>query len=272
MSLLMFGPITFVAWASSLFVRDRSEGEWRSTSSVVGLLGRFVQLLWQPGNAPSPFAGTIIALLSTLTLVGLWPLLREIGGTLTLLALQPMPNYTYSLNDATRSIVEALSSPRYWFRLWQWELWAVGRWWVLFGTLTLVWLAAAAPFDLRGQKTRLREALARLLAFAPWFIVLEVAFLVGVWVQSPSTVPEPSTGFVVGIFSWDLWHWDCWLDREWLIRGVVPMFAAGLVFFRRVLGWWWFAAVVAATCLIPLALMLSIASTVAFQNGFPPLC
>jgi hypothetical protein len=271
MTLLILGPIAFVTWASSLFVRDCSAQKQRSTSTVIDLLLRPVQLLGQPDNAPPLLAGSIIALLSTLTLVGLWPLLREVGGTLTLVALQPIPDYTYSLNDATRSVVEAFSSPRYWFRLWQWELWAVGRWWLLFGTLSLVWLAAAAPFGLRAQKTRVRDAFARLLAFAPWFIVLEVLFLAGVWVHSPSTVPEPSTGFVVGIFSWDLWHWDCWLNREWLIRGALPTFAVGLVFFRRVLGWWWFAAVVAALCLIPVALTLSIASTVAFQNGFPPL-
>ena len=106
---------------------------------------------------------------------------------------------------------------------------------------------------------------------APWLIVLEVAFLIGVWIESPNTVPEPSTGFVVGIFSWDLWHWDCWLDRGWLIRGALPTFIAGFVFFASVLRWWRVASVIAALVLVPVALLLSVACTVAYQNGAPPL-
>ena len=111
--------------------------------------------------------------------------------------------------------------------------------------------------------------LSRFLAFAPWLVVLEMSFLIGVWLRGPTTVPEPSTGFVVGIFSWDLWHWDCWLDRGWLVRGAVPTLLAGYVFFARVLRWPRPAALVAAAVLVPLALMLSVACTVAYQRGFP---
>jgi hypothetical protein len=54
------------------------------------------------------------------------------------------------------------------------------------------------------KSERVTATLARFLAFAPWFIFLELALLIGVWIESPNTIPEPSTGFVVGIFSWDL--------------------------------------------------------------------
>jgi hypothetical protein len=241
-----------------------------SESAVVNRLLRPFRLLRQSDNAPSLIAGGTIAILSTLSLVGLWPPLREIGLNLSLFAIQPIPNYTYSSNDAVRSIADALSSAPYWSRLWQWELWSVGRWWLLFGAITGVWLISSSSF-LRSNAGRARQILARFLAFAPWFIVLEVAFLIGVWIESPNTVPEPSTGFVVGIFSWDLWHWDCWLDRGWLIRGVLPTFIAGVVFFRQVLRWRWTAAVIVALIVVPIALLLSVACTVAYQNGFPPL-
>lgn len=236
---------------------------------VLRCLLRPFQSLRPPAQTPTLAAGSLIALLSTLTLVGLWPLIREVGLNLSLFALQPIPNYTYTSSDAARSVTEVFGSAGYWIRNWQWELWAVGRWWLLFGVLTALWLIASAP--IRFRLTHAQHGWARFLAFTPWFIVLEMTFLIGVWIESPLTVPEPSTGFVVGIFSWDLWHWDCWLDRGWLIRGAMPSFVAGIVFFRGVLQWWWSAAIVAAVLLVPIAILHSIACTVAFQNGWPPV-
>lgn len=146
----------------------------------------------------------------------------------------------------------------------------MGRWWLLFGTITLLWVAVSLPLKRWLKIGSTLGILARFLAFAPWFIVLEVAFLIGVWINSPNTVPEPSTGFVVGIFSWDLWHWDCWLDRGWLIRGALPTSLAGTVFFAGVVQWRWPFAFFAAMLLVPVALMMSVACTVAYQHGFPP--
>jgi hypothetical protein len=226
--------------------------------------------LWQGATAPTLPTSLIVAALSMLTLVGLWPLLREVGLVVSLLARQPVATYTYTWADAGRSMSEAFSSSRYWLRLWQWEAWSAGRWWLLFGAILLAWLTLSMPLRRRLKLEPLSATLARFLAFAPWIIVLEVAFLIGVWIESPSTVPEPSTGFVVGIFDWKLWHWDCWLDREWLVRGALPTFLAGAVFFAGVLRWRWPVAIVAAIVLIPIALLLSVACTVAYQNGLPP--
>jgi hypothetical protein len=226
---------------------------------------RFLGLSHAAGG-PSLAAGATVAIISTLVLVGLWPMLREVGLWFAIAANEPK---IFSLEDAARSIGECATSGRYWFRLWQWELWSVGRWWILFGGVLVLWLAARAPFSTRASGESWTCALARLLAFAPWLAVLEMTFLIGVWMRSPSTVPEPSTGFVVGIFSWDLWHWDCWLDREWLVRGAVPTLAAGYVFFARVLRWNWLAAAMAAILLVPVAIWLSIACTVAWQHGLP---
>jgi hypothetical protein len=217
-------------------------------------------------GGPSLAAGAAVAIISTLVVVGLWPLLREVGLWFALTTTQPE---AYNLADAAHSILECVTSSRYWVRLWQWELWSLGRWWILFGGMTALWLAARAPFSWRTKGDDSARVIARLLAFAPWLVVLETTFLIGVWISSPVTVPEPSTGFVVGIFSWDLWHWDCWLDREWLVRGAVPTLIAGCVFFARVLRWPWPAAVIAAICLIPVALLLSVACTVAWQHGLP---
>jgi len=163
----------------------------------------------------------------------------------------------------------AFAEPGYWYRSWHWEVWAVSRWWLLFGGLTLTWIVASLPVRQWLQPESAWQTLRRLLAFAPWLIMLEVAFLIGVWVEGEPTVPEPSTGFVVGIFSWDLWHWDSWLDRGWLLRGALPTLFAGTFFFRYVLRWPWWAAALAATFLIPPALLLSIACMVAYRHGLP---
>ena len=233
--------------------------------------------------------GVVVAASSMLVLIGLWPVLREVG---LQLAVATSGVEWFTLETAIDSLYDTLRSSRYWLRLWQWEAWSVGRWWMLFGAMATVWLVAQRIADwpsrakaesgkpkADGDEAKAESGkpkaegtatvFARLLAFAPWIMVLEILFLIGVWVSSPQTVPEPSTGFVVGIFTWDLWHWDCWKDREWLIRGAAPTFVVGAVFFRQVLRWPWIVAAIAAVGLIPVALMWSIACTVAWQNGFP---
>ena len=275
MTFLLLFPLVIVGVLRAPFVRFGTIAKHRCPPDgpIASMLLRSLRFLglWQPEDAPSLVAGLTTALISTLALVGLWPLIREIGLNLSLATLQPMGYGPYTWGDATRSMMEIFPTARYWVRVWQWEAWALGRWWLLFGIIVLAWLAVSVPFKRWLKIDRASSTLARFLAFAPWFIVLEVAFLIGVWIESPATVAEPSTGFVVGIFSWDLWHWNCWLDRGWLIRGALPTFVTAGVFFVGVLRWRWPHAVVAALILVPIALILSVACTVAYQNGFPQL-
>ena len=234
-------------------------------------------------DCPPLAAAALVAVISTLVVVGLWPVIREVGLQFSLAAYR---SDIFSLESARRSMTEAFASSRYWLRLWQWELWSLGRWWLLFGGMLGLWLVAswrmlpASEPTLAASPTtvvpapvlesqRWTSALARYLGFAPWLVVLEMAFLIGVWIREPSVVPEPSTGFVVGIFAWDLWHWDCWLDRAWLVRGAIPALLAGYVFFTQVIRWPRPAALLAAVILVPIALLLSVACTVAYQHGFP---
>lgn len=271
MALLLLFPLVVVGVLREPFVRLGTISnyacptEGRMASSLRRPL-RFLGL-WQPSHAPSLVASLTTGLISTIVLVGLWPLIREIGLNLALGTLQPIEKYTYTFNDAARSMRDAFSETEYWTWVWQWELWSLGRWWLLFGALVLFWLAASLLLKRWFEFECVTSTIGRFLAFAPWFIVLEVTFLIGVWIESPGTVAEPSTGFVVGIFAWELWHWDCWLDRGWIIRGALPTFIAGVVFFPSVLRWWWVPSAIAAIILVPIALLLSVACTVAYQNG-----
>jgi hypothetical protein len=225
---------------------------------------RFLGLL-QPEQIPSLGSCAIVALVTTGTIVGMWPLIREFGVTLAVA-------FDWGTDQAWKTaqgMPNTFRSSRYWLSLFKWELWAVGRWWFLFGAITLLWIFVSTLRERRPRSQLGSDLLKRLLLFAPWIVVLEVSFLIGVWIADPQpVVPEPSTGFVVGIFNWKLWHWDCWLDRGWLIRGAAPTFVAGTVFFRTVLRWHWLAVVVGALCLIPIALTLSIASTVLYSDLF----
>src|SRR5262249_6978051 len=124
-------------------------------------------------------------------------------------------------------------------RLFDWELWAMLRWWILFGTWATAWLVVARPLRYRWPLEPPAACYRRLLAFAPWLVTLEIAFLIGVWMTTPNVVPEPSTGFVEGIFSWDLWHWDCWKGPTWINRGLLPTWLIATVFARCVLRWRW---------------------------------
>jgi hypothetical protein len=229
-------------------------------------LQRVVQFLGlcQPEDGPSLSSALVIALVSTVTTVGMWAAIREVGLTMALVRVWPLEQVW----KVAQRLPEELADSAYWLRLGTWEWWSIGRWWLLFGAITLVWLVVSMPVKPRIRRERAGETWSRLLTFAPWIVVLELTFLIGVWIATPNVVPEPSTGFVVGVFSWNLWHWDCWLDRQWLIRGAVPTFAVGLVFFRHVLRWHWAAAAVAALCLIPVALMLSVAATVLYIDLF----
>jgi hypothetical protein len=221
-------------------------------------------------KSPSLRDALLIAALYSLTLVGLWPALREIG---LQISMSTFHSGGWTLTSAWQSFAEAIASGGYWLRLIKWETWSLGRWWLLFGLLTLLVLdlsqLESRLFSRTGWRLPVVETIARWLAFAPWLVALEMAFLIGVWIRSPNTVPEPSTGFVVGIFNWSLWHWDAWLDRGWLVRGAVPTIIVASVFFVQVTRWHWWEALLAAILLVPVALLLSIATTVAYQHGFP---
>jgi len=252
-----------------------ADGPWRALAWP-RRIGRWLGL-GRVDDAPSLAAGACVAILSSLVVVGLWPILREVGLQFAIASKEPE---LFTWERAASSIIECATSRRYWWRLWQWEAWSLSRWWLLFGGIAAAWMvigelagwrrvshreeASRSPRNASGWPT-----LARLLAFAPWLVLLEMTFLVGVWISSPNTVPEPSTGFVVGIFSWDLWHWDCWLNREWLIRGAIPSLVVGYVFFRQVTAWPRSAAAIGAMALIPVAIAWSVACTVAWQCGLP---
>ena len=112
-------------------------------------------------NKPSLVAGFATALISSVTLVGLWPALREIG---LMLALTSTQSVAETWQYALRSMPDAFSDGSYWLRLWQWELWSLGRWWLLFGEIMIAWLAASLPFN-RGQCVdRTSRTVARFLA------------------------------------------------------------------------------------------------------------
>jgi hypothetical protein len=227
-------------------------------------------LLLLPSSTQVGFRRSIlIAVSGSLALVGLWPLMRWLGefvSTWVWMRLHyPEP---LTLTEQLKVIVldrgPSLLRPYYWVRICTWEAWSLLRWWLLFGLITLIWDVVAWYREESGR------CLVRLPLLAPWLIVIETLFLVGVWLDGLGVSPEPATLFLVGVFSWDKWHWTCWLDRDWLIRGAVPTFVCGLVYFRCVLRWHWVATMIAAAALIPLALMTSVAWTRLYIDLFNP--
>lgn len=250
----VLGWVGVVPRASALQVATDSRLV-RGSLTVLGLLGlrhAVGEVSWRRSLA--------VALIYSGVAIGLWPLVREAGLIIALLKTDGLdvPRYV------SRLWLEATHSLAFWQRLWKWEAWSLARWWLLFSALTLAWVAATGVFS----RSR-AQAVPRLLAFAPWIVLLELAMLVGVWLQQSNVVPEPSTGFVVGIFNWGLWHWDAWLDRFWLVRTTVPWLVIGTLFFRQVLGWRWKWSAMATVLLLPVAIWLSIATSVAYSNGLP---
>ena len=215
---------------------------------------------------PSLKTGMQIGFVTMALFIGLWPVIRELAVVLNL-------SIVWGVSEAwawTRlNFLKSLGSLEFWMRQWTWELWSLGRWWILFGLITAAWSLVSFPFQKLRARRYASDLFARLLCFAPWIIVLELSYLFGTWVGGANTVPEPNTGFVVGIFDWELWHWNCWRDERWLRRAAVPTILAGYMFFRAVLHWWRIPSAILSILLVPIAICLSIATTVAFQNGLP---
>lgn len=190
----------------------------------------------------------VFAAATTLMVVVAWlPVRQFLGGVALGFAWGSARAWAHSIHPST---LARLKNPTLWYRLATWEAWSIGRWWLLFGVLTLIAFrrGQTAP----GGRSPLAAATHRLLLFVPWIGVLELGYLIGVWINSPDTVPEPSTVFITD------WTWDGWLRAVWLTRGVGPTLAVGLVFFRCVLRWGWWAAIAGAAVLTPIAINLSL--------------
>jgi hypothetical protein len=217
----------------------------------------------QPEKPPSLGSSLVVAIVTTATVVVMWPAIRELGLTAAVgLDGRPM----FPVPDIVRSLPETFGHFWYWCRLWAWEVWAVARWWLLFSTLTALGIWATIPARRWTDVEPWSATVSRLFLFAPWLVVLEIAFLAGVWLYEHDVVPAPDAGFAITNFHWKQWHWDCWLDRQWLVRGAAPTWIAGYAFFRTVLRFHWMFAVVGAILLIPFALTISIGWTVLYLD------
>jgi hypothetical protein len=225
------------------------------------------RILWLAGAAQPPLFRSAIplAVVSTLVLVILWPYLREFGLAVSVMISEGVVS-GWPILTAIPSILT--DHGRQW-RVCRWEAWAMLRWWLLFGAWATLWLVTSWPLRTRRKLESPVDCYRRFFAFAPWIVVLELLFLVGVWIDSHNTVPEPSTGFVEGIFSWGLWRWDCWKGAVWITRGWLPTWIIASIFARYVLRWRWAPAVVSAACAVPIALDLSVAWTVWYSHALP---
>ena len=117
-------------------------------------------------------------------------------------------------------------------------------------------LAAIFPVVFSGNAFQIstRSGVARFVAlafFAPWILVLEIGFLVIAYIGC-DCVPEPSTLFVSGG-----WTWSRWLHSDWLTRAI-PLFLVALTYFRTVFAWRWTACTIAACIFVPVGLNVSV--------------
>jgi hypothetical protein len=221
---------------------------------------RSLGLAGRPAAVPTSRA-VLFAAATTLMVVVAWlPARQFLGGVALGFAWGPARAWEHSIHPNS---LARLKDPYFWYRLATWEAWSIGRWWLLFGGLTLLalWGVRRTP----ERRLPLAAAAHRLLLFAPWIGLLELGYLIGVWINSPDTVPEPSTIYIMD------WEWDGWLRTVWLTRGVVPTLAVGLVFFRCVLRWGWWAAIAGAVVLTPIAINLSLVWSLLYLRWVLPM-
>src|SRR5262245_19830473 len=107
MALLLLVPLATAALLQAPLVRarkiteDASAGRWQKIVALLVWPIRWLGL-WQPDEAPALLAGLATAIICSCVLVGLWPVLREVGAVLSILSLQPIDSYTYTWHDASR--------------------------------------------------------------------------------------------------------------------------------------------------------------------------
>ena len=147
-----------------------------------------------------------------------------------------------------------------------WEMFSIIRWWLLYGAIAIAWLAIRLPLGRRWKIESARECLSRFLAFGPWLVVLDIAFLVGIWTRFANSSPNQARCFpmasLLGISGTGI----VGVVRTGLFAALVPSLLVSSLFFRWVLRWSWFPAVAAAACLVPATLLWSIAWSVAYLN------
>jgi hypothetical protein len=182
-------------------------------------------------------------------IVGLWPIWREAALDLGILMAIMWAQHDYM--SFSREWQHIAHDVQFWKEIWWWEAWSLARWWLLFALLTL----ATVRFSLR-ERPAIAAAIA-LLRFSPWLIVLELGYLVGVWIarKSVGVVPEPATFFATdwGFRQFGILRYVPF----WLRRGAMPSLIVGLAFFRMVPKWRWGMAIVGTLLLVPVAVALS---------------
>ena len=151
------------------------------------------------------------------------------------------------------SLTELMTSRSRWIWLSVWEIWSLSRLWVPFAILTLV---------LSGIRGDIRMGLRRLLLFAPWLIVLELAFLfLGTFICS--CIPEPSTLFYS---DWEYVRWQTLVNAFWLKRAAVPSLIVGVFFLRYVISMRWRSALPLALLVYPLVALVTILWSILYEQ------
>lgn len=221
---------------------------WPATWTALVRPGWAMELARWPTKAPAPRLWAF-ALAWMGVVVVLWPVSVFTG--ICVIAWFAWPHQGFL--DIAGESQKYLQRPQTWLRLWRWEGWNASRWCVLLGACGWIGGRWLLPHATEGQRGGASLALARLLMLAPWVVLAELMFLIGVWVDDPLVIPETATMFHTGE-----WRWDCWLMRVWLIRGALPSFILGAGLFHYVLELRWRLALPLALAFVPIALQLSV--------------
>ena len=208
-----------------------------------------------------PPASIVVVVTIALTLLA-WRPIRIVGqffsGMPTFYGTESFPSYV-----ADSWSWAEWADPLGWKVNLMWEAVSLSHWWLHFAMLGVLGTSIIA---MRGGDWKFKERLRRFLWFAPWVMFLDLMLLVASWMLKPTTVPEPSTGFVVGVFRWELWHWDCWLDSFWLLRATLPCTLVTAVFVRRVCDANWIVSLFVGVLTVPLTISGCIATSVLFYD------
>jgi hypothetical protein len=203
----------------------------------------FLSTIYSNPDTPTLTRASIAFLFSTILLIAIYPLAREIGSSFSQLSFG-VDDLQVSFDSAFQRTALRLSLPELWRMLYTYAVVHVVKWIVFFAVITLF---AGLTF---ARHLELKHLFSRLLYFSPWLFVLHFGMLTGVWIDDSSITGPEGTVF----------YWASCIEPTWINRLAIPVAVVGYFFSNYVLRLSFKSSVMLAVATIPLAIWATVAA------------
>lgn len=203
----------------------------------------FLSTIYSNPDTPTTARAWTAFVFSTILLIAVYPLARELGSSFALLSFS-IDGHQFSYDEVIQRVSRRMSIAELWRILYLWAVVHVAKWIAFFAVITLlVGLTFARHLELK-------HLFSRLLYFSPWLFVLHFGMLTGVWIDDSSITGPEGTVF----------YWASCIEPTWINRLAIPVAVVGYFFSNYVLRLSFKSSVILAVATIPLAIWATVAA------------